>query len=165
MSLFLTVVEMKSVADVAGLVHTDPNTSKLNLFFFSISVHCIALLFSTVEMEIVPDFPFRIIDIPGTEHSRYSLVLIKCGSFAVTAQDQPGDSHIYSTARNNPSDLVFLKSHKHSEVIPVRQVLRLHLAPSAGCSCWNGVSRQCRLWVFPTAWLLLCIHCAAWRGV
>lgn len=111
---------------------------------------------------------------PGMERSRYSLVLIKCGSFAVTAQDQPGDFHIYSTARNKPSDLVFLKTISTCVmlwVIPVRQVVPLHLAPRL-LDVPAGIvgSSQCeqpvqRVWVFPTVWLLLCIKSPVCWGV
>lgn len=156
---------MKSVADVAALVHTDPNTSKLNVFFFSVSVHCIALRFSTLEMEMVPDFPCRIIDIPGTEGSRYSLVLTKCGSFAVTAQAQPGDSPIYSTARNKPPDLVFPKSHKQSWVIPVRQVVPLPLAPISWMFCWNGGKQSVHSLGVPHSLAVLCIPSPVCWGV
>lgn len=105
---------MKS--DVAGLFGPYwPKYQQAKFILFSISLLCIALLFFYPGNGNGARLPLQdhIIDIPGTEGSRYSLVLIKCGSFAVTAQDQPGDSHICSTARNKPSDLVFVKNPEH----------------------------------------------------
>lgn len=167
---------MNSVADVAGLVHTDPNISRLHLFFF-FQFLCIVLpcFFYTGNGNCAWLHLWdQITDMPGMERSRYSLVLIKCGSFAVTAQDQPGDFHIYSTARNKPSDLVFLKTISTCVmlwVIPVRQVVPLHLAPRL-LDVPAGIvgSSQCeqpvqRVWVFPTVWLLLCIKSPVCWGV
>lgn len=137
------------MADVAGLVHTDPNISELIYSFFNFcTLHCLAFFCPGNGNCARLPLQDHIIDIPGTERSPYSPVLIKCGSFAVTAQDQPGDSHIYSAARNEPCDLVSLKSREHCVmlwVIPVRQVVPLHLPPRLlGVPAGIVGSSQCR---------------------